>query len=312
MGISRQDAWRRAAGDVCDGIPRNEIVGGLTHAGVAHSTAEGVVEEMVRIHRELRAGEAPQAVEDRLVQRGLPHEAAPGVLSELFAQAVRPEAVTLLHQGEGLEEVKRELTERGLDRQAVSAVVDEVFLQRSAQQPVGRALDLTRPERQDWIEQDQPPPGRATSLPSGFRVVGVLCLIFGALNFMCSPLSVFAATRALSQGTTMKHSATALVAAVCGVSLVLAGCWLQMGAPRAWRRARVALWLSAIALSVFAIVEALSFLLDAAIRAPISSPAELVVMLGIFLVFFLILACGVIVLCVTAVRLGAHLRKTQE
>jgi hypothetical protein len=70
MPIAQEDVPRFAVAAVCRGMRKEEIIIDLTDAGVTQPSAQRLVEDMARIHQELRS-EGPDGLEAKVLQAWL-------------------------------------------------------------------------------------------------------------------------------------------------------------------------------------------------------------------------------------------------
>lgn len=88
-------------------------------------------------------GETAETVQAKLVERGMPPEAANALLYKLLMQTVYTDAINLLNAGHGPQQVKQKLVEKGVREQTACAVVDDIVAQnRTATSQAGGGKPL--------------------------------------------------------------------------------------------------------------------------------------------------------------------------
>ena len=75
---------------------------------------------------------AAAEVRGRLLEQGMPEEAADEVIKDLLERSIFRDAAALLIEGFAPVGVKKRLIEKGLDRETATAVVDQLFIQIAA------------------------------------------------------------------------------------------------------------------------------------------------------------------------------------
>ena len=88
MAIPREDLPRFAVEAVCGGKRKEEIIIDLTDAGVTQQAAQRIVDEMRRIHQELRP-EGADGLEEKVLQAWL----RKGVIKERYRGTYLPPRV---------------------------------------------------------------------------------------------------------------------------------------------------------------------------------------------------------------------------